>query len=296
VIFRKPFRDREEDYVQFKSLAERLEEVSGEEVPHSRAEFIDYITHAGLEKKLSSIDTDIRINLKDKKKFPEQTYSWLNLRSHLTGAISDVTLYLGGFALISDKVGMTVYGVFTPVLNGMLGVLPGLVFSGEVDNLAPWKWCEPLHTPLFIPALSYYKNKLKNPTYILNKFLSNYQKLEEIEDALTRHTDLSDIKALQKQKLKEEKKADNHFNVIENMFSFTESQKGFSITYDSPNRDDIINFFEYILGTSTSYKPSTSRSQKRKQPKAEEEVETKFINPWSPEIDKVIEKARRKNE
>jgi hypothetical protein len=285
-IFRAPFQDTEQDYEQFRVLAERLQQVSGEEVPNSKARFMGYISHIGLEQELSGIRAKVRINLKDREGLPGEALSWVNLKSHLVGLVSDIALYLGGFALVPSIVpegtnlvnALLAYGTSTLISEGFLGWLAGMF--GD----ATWSWCGPLHAPAFVPSWFHYKNKVRHPTHILDKFMKNYQKLDAMESVIGN----------KKQYAKQIKKADRHFGVLEDMFPFTENQRGFSITYDSPDRDDVISFFDYVLeGRNAPQLPNSQARVRGKEPKTQEKPtetgpsETDFINPWEVEIPKL---------
>ena len=285
VIFRAPFQGTDQDYEQFRVLAERLQQASGEEVPNSKSRFMDYISHSGLEQELSRIGAKVRINLKDKGDLPKEALSWLNLKSHLGGAVTSLAGYAGGFAIIASTVpdaklaqGLIVYGLFAPMFEGLLGA-----FGGGMGEF-PWLWCGPLHAPAFVPSWFHYKNKLRQPNYILNKFMRNYQRLDAMG------TNVGN----QRQYAKHSKKADRHFGVLEDMFPFTKHQRGFSITYHSPNRDNVINFFDYVLeGGNAPQLPNPWARAKDKKPKTQEKpveiepVETNFINPWDVKIPKL---------
>lgn len=286
IIFRAPFRDTDQDYEQFRVLAERLQQASGEEVPNSKARFMDYISHSGLEQELSRIGAKVRINLKDREDLPKDALSWLNGKSHLAGLVSDVALYLGGFAIIANTVPnaeflTTGYGVFTPFLEGILGL---------TSSEAKWEWCGPLHAPAFIPSWIIYGNKLRQPSHILNKFMQNYQRLDAMGSSVGN----------QRQYTKQSKELNRHFRILEDMFPFAKHQRGFSITYDSPNRDNIISFFDYVLGGGNAPQlPNPQARVKDKKPKIQEKpietvpVETNFINPWEVQIPKL---GGKKNE
>jgi len=285
VIFRAPFQDTDSDYEQFKVLAERLQQASGEEVPNSKARFMDYISHSGLEQELSRIGANVRINLKDRENLSDNALSWLNRKSHLAGLVSDVALYLGGFAIVVNTVpdaelakALPMYGIITPIFEGLSGLIGGGM--GETK----WGWCGPLHVPAFVPSWFHYKDKVRHPTHILEKFMQNYQRLDAMGSSVGN----------QNQYAKQSKKADRHFGVLEDMFPFTKHQRGFSVTYDSPNRDNIISFFDYILeGGNAPQLPNPQARAKDKKPKTQEKpveiepVETNFINPWEVQIPKL---------
>jgi len=278
VIFRAPFQDTNQDYEQFKVLTERLQQASGEKVPNSKARFMGYISYSGLEQELSRIGANVRINLKDRERLPKEALHWLTSKSHLVGLISDVSLYLGGFALIANTVpdadlkkALVRYSIFTPFFEGLLG----LSVSGILT------WCGPLHSLGFVPSFIIYKNKLKQPEYILDKFMQNYQRLDTMTLSVGQYE-------------KQSKKADRHFGVLEDMFSFTKHQKGFSITYDAPDRDNVIRFFDYVLeGGNAPQLPNSQTRVKNKKLKAQkkpveiEPVETNFIKPWEAQIPKL---------
>jgi len=287
IIFRPSFKDSDQDYEQFKVLAERLQNASKEEIPYTKADFMDYISHSGLEKKLPRIGTNVRINLKNKQYFPDKIKSWLNSKGHLGGLVSDLAAYALGFGIITNTVpdaeltkGLVMYSIFGPFFEGVLG-LPAALES-------KFGWCGPIHTLGFITSRIINKNKLKNPNYMLEKFLQNYQRLDAMGTSVGN----------QKEYAKQSKKADRHFGVLEDMFPFTEHQKGFSITYDDSNRDNVISFFDYVLEGGSIPKLSSSRT-KTKKPKSEETpIETfptpsDFINPWEVKIPKI---GGKKNE
>ncbi|MHA1865242.1 MAG: hypothetical protein ACTSWZ_01940 [Candidatus Heimdallarchaeaceae archaeon] len=289
VIFRAPFVDNDQDYEQFRVLAERIQQASGEEVPNSKARFMDYISHSGLEQELSRIEANVRINLKNRQDLPDNALSWLNRKSHLAGLVSDVALYLGGFALIVNTVpdaelakALPIYGIITPIFEGLLGLMGGRM------GYAKWGWCGPLHVPAFVPSWFHYKDKLKHPTHILGKFMQNYQRLDAMGSSVGN----------QNQYAKQSKKADRHFGVLEDMFPFTKHQRGFSITYDSPNRDNVISFFDYVLeGGNVPQLPNpqakVQKPKTQEKPVEIEPVETNFINPWEVKIPKL---GGKKNE
>ena len=284
-IFRAHFQDTNQDYEQFRVLTERLQQASGEEVPNSKAQFMDYISHSGLEQELSRIGANVRINLKNRKDLPEAALSWINLKSHLGGLVSDVALYLGGFALLANAcegkdlvLELPFYGIIVPVGEAIFGLVGG----GSGD--APWRWCGPLHAPAFVPSWFFYKDTPKHPTYILNKFIQNYQRLEAMGTSVEN----------QRQYAKQSKKVDRYFGVLKSMFPFTKHQRGFSITYDSPNRDNVISFFDYVLeGGNVPQLPNPRTGVKNKKPRIQKEpvkiepVETNFINPWEVQIPKL---------
>jgi len=278
VIFRAPFQDTNQDYEQFKVLAERLQQASGKKVPNSNAHFMGYISYSGLEQELSRIGANVRINLKDREKLPKEASRWIRSKSHLVGLISDVSLYLGGFALIANTVSgadltkaLIGYGISTSAIEGLLGTSVSGILT----------WCGPLHSLGFVPSFIIYKNKLRQPEYILNKFMQNYQRLNIMTLSVGQYA-------------KQSKKADRHFGVLEDMFPFTKHQKGFSITYDAPDRDNVIRFFDYVLeGGNAPQLPNSQTRVKNKKLKAQkkpveiEPVETNFINPWEAQIPKL---------
>jgi hypothetical protein len=286
VVFRAPFQDTDQDYEQFRILAERLQQASGEEVPNSKARFMGYISHSGLEQELSRIGGNVRINLKDQEDLPKNANSWLNSKGHWGGLITDLGAYAAGFWLISqhdwtkttedgstrNMIGLplTMFGLMGPFIEGMLG-------ADSTDT-----WCGPVHAIGFVPTKRFFKSKMRNPNYMLGNFMQNYQRLDAMGSSVGN----------QKEYAKQSKKADRHFGVLEDMFPFTKHQKGFSITYDSPDRDNILNFFDYILeGGNAPQLPSPQAKAKKPREKKEsietQPVETNFINPWEVQIPKL---------
>jgi len=286
IIFKTHFQDVNQDYAQFKILSERLQQLSGEEILNSKERFMDYICHSGLEQELSEIDASIRINLVDKG-LPEVALSWLKSKSHLGALVSDIGLYAGGALLmgniLSDVeftekfIGYLAYGFLTPAVEFMLGGIGGRFGDAE------WVWCGPLHALSFVPLWINYKNKLRQPDYILNKFIKDHKKLGSIK--LTGR--------YQKKYAKQNKRIDLSFDILRDMFPFTKYQKGFSITYHSPDRDDVISFFDYILDggnpLQVSY-PTNKIKKVQEKPLETKLITTKFTNPWEVKIPKLYGK------
>lgn len=306
VIFRAPFQDTDQDYEQFRVLAERLQQASGEEVPNSKARFMNYISHSGLEQELSRIGANVRINLKDRQDRPDKMESWLNSRGHWGGLVSDLTAYALGFGIISHQLNSVVednavlcayimYGVCGAALEGVSGI--------PMDPDSKIGWCGPIHALGFVPTKRFFKRRIKNPNYMLGKFMQNYQRLDAMEQSHQHSPSVKSAKMIQSQG----KKADRHFGFLEDMFPFTRHQRGFSITYDSPDRDNIINFFDYVLeGRNTPqlpnpqardffypYTPNIQKPETQEKPVEIEPAETNFINPWEVQIPKL---GGKKNE
>ncbi|MEK6733920.1 MAG: hypothetical protein AABY27_02300 [Pseudomonadota bacterium] len=288
VIFRAPFKDTNQDYEQFKVLAERLQQISGEEIPNSKAQFMNYISHAGLEQKLSRIGVDVRINLKDKKKLSDNINSWLN-KGYFGGVVTGLAGYAGGFAIIaniSQDADLIAYGIIAPLLEGFFGKIVNVLSMGKF-------WCGPMSAPGFIASRIIHKGKLRNPDYMLGKFMQNYQKLDVIEQLHLQSPSVNSSKKL----LAQSKKTDRHFGVLEDIFLFTKHQRGFSINYDSPNRNNIISFFNYILeGGNIPKLPNfqavaNNKTKVQEKPAEIKPVETSFINPWEVQIPKLGEKG-----
>ena len=289
IIVRQLFDDTEADYEQFKILAERLQQVSGEEIPNTKANFMDYIARKGLEKKLPRIDSIIGINLKNEKvRLDKTTLSWLNRKSYLGGAITSLAGYAGGFAVMANisldaylERNLAMYAVIAPMFEGIFGL--GVELSSEKF------WCGPLHAPGFIISRIIHGNKLRDPNYMLNKFLQNYQRLEEMCSSVGN----------QRKFAKQSKLADRHFEIIEYLFPLTQHQKGFSITYNGQNREDVVNFFSYVLNGGNALQMPNPQARVSK-PIQEEKVEIEvphqkidFVNPWEIEIPKI---GGKKNE
>jgi len=282
IIFRPLFEDTEKDYEKFKTLTDRLQNISGEEIPNAKVKFMDYISHTGLEKELDAIDATVRINLKNKEGLPEKTLGWLNSKSHSGGFVSDIALYFGGFAIMLNSNippdnlpnALIAYGIVAPILEGVTGLM-------SMDSL--FGWCGLLHAPSFFTSRIIHRKKLENPDYILDKFIKNYTKLEEMGNSVGNQKIFS----------KQSKFADRHLSVIEELFPFTEHQKGFSINYDSPNREDVVDLFNYILKGGNVPKISKKKGNKEKTAKSNTEkvnvkpVKTNFINPWEIEVPKI---------
>jgi hypothetical protein len=281
VVFRQLFDDTEKDYEQFRVLAERLQQASGEEVPNTKARFMDYISHSGLEKELQRVGATVRINLSDKEGFPDKMDSWLDLKSYLGGAITSLAGYGAGFAIIANTVpdaelgkDLAMYGIFAPVFEGLSGLFTAIISENRF-------WCGLLNAPGFITSRAVHNQRLRDPNYMLNNFLQDYQKLEAMGSSVGN----------QKKFAKQSKLADRHFGVLEDLFPFTQHQKGFSLTYDSQNREDVLNFFSYVLQGGNT--PQLPNSQARVSKPTENEkveikpVQTNFINPWGIEIPKI---------
>lgn len=280
VIFKASLVDNDQDYEQFKVLAERLQQVSGEEIPHSKSHFMGYISHGGLEQELSRIGAKVKVNLEDEQTLPEEMSYWLNSKSHLGGLVSDLAAYALGFPIIVSVVpnvgllnALLIWGFGGPISEGILGM-----FSTD----SKFGWCGPIHAFGFVPTRKFFKGKLRNPNYMLGKFMQNYQRL----DAMGLNV------GNQKEYAKQSKKADRYFRVLKDIFPFTEYRKGFSITYDSPNRDNVISFFDYVLeggNVPQLFNSQTNVQRTKSQEKLVETnpIETDFINPWKIEIPKL---------
>jgi hypothetical protein len=299
VIFRSPFQDSDQDYEQFRVLAERLQQASGEEVPNSKARFMDYISHSGLESELSRIGANIRVNLKDRENIRERNNvdNWASGLGHWGGLATDLIAYVSGFAFISqfDMTEVRDDGTtrnmdpFAYGMYGMYGIF-ALIFEGMIGGMVAdsgGHWCGPIHAIGYNPVKIIALKKARQPNFILDKCVRNYKKLEAMSSTVGNQRTFSKLS----------KKLDNYFGVLENMFLFTKHQRGFSITYDSPNRDNVINFFDYVLeGGNAPQLPNPQT--KVKKPKEKEEpietqpAETNFINPWEVEVPKLEGKKK----
>jgi len=282
VIFRTLFQDNDSDYEQFKVLAERLQQLSGEEISSSKARFMDYISHSGLEKHLSRIGADVRINLKDKEPFPDAAEPWLNSMGRRGGTVSDLAAYSLGLGIIgndletlNDKFNLAMYSIVAPILEGAIGG-----FLGVERGL----WMGPVHAIGYALTKKYFKEKLRDPDYMLEKFMENYQKLDSMGSKI----------GSQKKYATQSKKADRHFEILEGMFPFTKHQRGFSITYDNPDRDNVISFLGYVLEGGNPPQLPAYQSVNGNQKENEEIIEvgvpqeeTQFIDPWKVKIPKL---------
>ncbi|MFH1331763.1 MAG: hypothetical protein ABIH63_00570 [archaeon] len=280
IIFRPPFKPTEKGYNQFKVLTDRVNNASGDEIPNSLSHFMDYACHTGLDKQLSGISARVRVNPKDRKDFPDNMQSWVNRKAHWAGLASDLAVYaLGLWSLSFDDYTSMVDGkevnnaakayVACTLLGGFIEGIGGIIATDCFGA-----WCGPAHALGFVPVRRFLKGKLREPDYILGKFLQDYKGLEYM--AAT-----GDGKGYARQS----KKADMHYKILEDLFRFTENQQGFSISYDSLDRKDVMNFFGYVLGTGSSY---VVRGMK---PKVEinetKPAETNFIDPWDADIPKL---------
>lgn len=269
-IFREPFKSTAQDYEQFRVLAERLEQISGEKIPKSKALFMDYNYSKGLEQKLSGIGADIRINLEDKEKLPKEVNKWLNSKAHIAGLVSSLSTYVGGFILGMGIPSHIKYILWMPTVDCVVGFLSRPrqgTFCGLTQALG------------FAPTKRFFRHKIRDSDYMLGKFMEDYQRLDAIGKSL----------GDQNKYKKQSKKADGHFSVLKEMFLFTEHQRGFSITYNSPDRDDIISFFDYILEGGNApqlinTQAAVKKPETQEKPVETEPVETTFINPWKFEI------------
>jgi hypothetical protein len=290
IIF-KPLEANETDYKKFKTLTDRLQNISGENIPNTKEKFMDYIFHTGLEKRLDKIPARVKINKESEKIYNEKTNSWLNSKSRPWGFAAATGLYLSGFPIILNL------NLSEPALIKTLAfyttLLPAEGFSGLIPLLeSRFGWCGLLNAVGFIPSRNIYLKKIENPEYMLDKFIKNNNKLEKI----------SGFAHNKKRFEKKSKFADKYMNILEELFPHTKKQKGFSINYTNPDREKIVELFDYVLRGGKFPSLITPQSQvspitkaRTSKPKREKvkikSPKTNFINPWEidiPQIEKEL--------
>lgn len=288
IIYRPPFISNDpiisafagnsQYYHLFEELTDKLTVVSGQKIKNSTSDFIGY-TYDGLDQKLGNSGILLRYNLENKEDLPSNILSFLNRRSHLGGAITDIIAYGAGYAIIAG-IGLedpgtvyAMYGIITPLIEGALGL--------QFTVGRPY-WCGPLHVPGFFVLRYIYEKKLFNPNYVLDRFMENYQKLETVTNTIGN----------QKQFSKLLKKVDRHYGMIQELFPYTTNQKGLSIYYRNPDREKVVELFSYLLegGNVPQLTIQTKVTKKQKQEPIEVQPDqTDFINPWEVEIPRLGE-------
>jgi hypothetical protein len=177
VIYRKPFLGSPKDHEQFEVFAKRLQDISGEETPHSEQSFMNYISCRGLEQEHKIIRATIRINLKDKKPLPVSSQEFLNSRAHWAGAVADAFAYSAG-AVLLNQLGseyktrenfMVYFGL--PSLEIVLGFL----FQEIYDS----PWIGPIHAIGFLPVKRALTKKLRSPNYMIGRFQKANERFKE---------------------------------------------------------------------------------------------------------------------
>lgn len=240
-ILFKELENTENDYKVFKRLTDRLAKASGEEIKNSKPDYFRYTSYTGLEQLLEGTNATIRINTKDTDYLPENVESFLDARSFMGGAVSNLLGYGALFAILASKgvsiedyIAIPVFFTLAELISGMMGMMITMGSSGFRHDT----WCGAIHALGFVPSRKIYRNKLKNPNYMLGRFLKTYTELEKIEKNVGSH---------KRKFIKLSKKLDKQFRWVEELFPYTPKQKGLSITHSDEDRKNVLNLLSYTL-------------------------------------------------
>jgi hypothetical protein len=284
ILFNPSLKYNQKCYDEFKTITDRLQQVSGEEFSNSANDFIRYMSYSGLEKELKNVPSTVKIHIKSKKIYYEKINYWLNSKSRPWGFLSSAAIFAAGFPSILNLdisprdffIVFSMYSTTVPIMEAAFGVIPAME--------SKYGWCGPLYALGFLPTRGIYKKKLEKADYMLDKFIKDYVIINKVNKFTGDKNKLS----------KQNRLAEKHLGILEELFPYTSNQKGFSITYSNPDRERVVNFFDYLLNGGNVPQLQSPNTAKEKAKIEKKEDKPNFINPWEINIPKM--KGERENE
>ena len=225
VIF-KPGTLTREDYPMFRELTDRLKEATGIEIRNGEWDYMEYISHKGIEHIVDGIT--MRVNVIDRGELYRNMKSFLNRRTQIAGCASFASIYTAGFLLFPNQNFSMEWGAFGGASEFVIGLL-------SAEKLGYWRGS--LSAPGSLISRSLHrKNCIENPDYFLIKFIQNYGRLQRIRD-----------KGSRREFRRVHRNMDRYFQIIKEAFLFAPFVKGFSISYQNRNKQQVLDFLEYML-------------------------------------------------
>jgi len=271
VIYKYPFENNSENHSLFKELTDRLNEKQGKKINNKLI-----CSDQGLEERLEN-GTIIRINKKDKKKFPVEAYQFVDGWGHLIGYPCDTIEFIAGALTVGAGLGSALcvipgasaFYTFPAYIlpASLLTTAVGIAMLADSHQSGEWRGgfaekpglAHRLGHKIGIKlATINFEERLRKEDYALNKFLSSdetvvgssydpYRTTRGPVDAITNFgPDQNSQQYHHRNELHE---------ALTKMFGFTPYQKGFSITSKHINKITALRFVEYLLTGKKSIQP-----------------------------------------
>ncbi|HIG98538.1 TPA: hypothetical protein HA231_03905 [Candidatus Woesearchaeota archaeon] len=232
VLNHRAFGDNVRSYDYFSSISRRLEELAGTAVPHTTADFEDYMSE-GLSLPLPELSADLRINLDDVMILSRNEQVFRQVSRHLESASSrwgfatDAVFAVALAAVLERPVTVGIYGAMLAVMDLAIGAA-----------LGSWKYA-PTHALGYLSARKLHKDEmLNNPNSLIEAYTGKVGQLETLRKSVG---NAAEIERLQGE-------VAIHFQMLKELFTSASSQKGLVISIrDGPGTETAMGRFEKIL-------------------------------------------------
>ena len=221
VIFKNNLNNNESDFQFFQDITNKLSQNTGQIIDNDKQHFNEFLSKGYTSYNQKFNDTlflNYNLNTTNRGDITQDFISDRLIQSTHKGALM---MYIAGMGLINSL-------IQDPNEREMINICYATIvpFAG------------PVPAGLFISLIEpYYNKRVDNPTFAFNKFINEYNKLENLKNSFGNV----------KKRTKLISKLDESFSLIKESNKYIACKKGFLIGYPNQDRDEIINLFSYLL-------------------------------------------------